>query len=227
MIDSSDFRLMKLVHALVWSGLVISGLAVLTACSPAAEKAPPIPAVYVTPVHNDHGEDMRILSGAVRPRIESELAFRAGGKVTARLVDLGQAVRAGQPLARIDAADYQLVADAAAEQLRAAQVDATQAASDAARFKRLLLDGSVGAADHERQQARSDAAAARVVQAERQLEPAEAASASAATLAAAAATPAAAEQDPRRFLLAVMNDPAIEMGLRIKAAKALLPGSTR
>ena len=49
-------------------------------------------------------------------------------------------------------------------------MDATQAASDAARFKRLLLDGSVGAADHERQQARSDAAAARVVQAERQLE---------------------------------------------------------
>ena len=81
MIDSSDFRLMKLVHALVWSGLVISGLAVLTACSPAAEKAPPIPAVYVTPVHNDHGEDMRILSGAVRPRIESDLAFRAGLEV--------------------------------------------------------------------------------------------------------------------------------------------------
>lgn len=170
MIDASDFRLLKLAHAPVWTGLVLSGLAVLTACSPAAEKAPPMPAVYVTPVHNDHGQDVRILSGAVRPRVESDLAFRAGGKVTARLVDIGQAVRAGQPLARIDAADYQLAADAAAEQLRAAQVDATQAASDAARFKRLLADGSVGAADHERQQARSEAAAARLVQAERQLE---------------------------------------------------------
>lgn len=161
---------MKFAHALLQSGLAITGLAVLTACSPAAEKAPPIPAVYVTPVHNDQGDDVRILSGAVRPRIESDLAFRAGGKVIARLVDIGQAVRAGQPLARIDATDYQLAADAAAEQLRAAQVDATQAASDAARFKRLQIDGSVGAADHERQQARSDAAAARLVQAERQLE---------------------------------------------------------
>lgn len=37
----------------------------------------------------------------------------------------------------------------------------------------------------------------------------------------------AAEQDPRRFLLAVMNDPTVEMGLRIEAAKALLPCSTR
>lgn len=31
--------------------------------------------------------------------------------------------------------------------------------------------------------------------------------------------------DPRRFLLAVMNDPAVELHLRIEAAKALLPGS--
>lgn len=31
--------------------------------------------------------------------------------------------------------------------------------------------------------------------------------------------------DPRRFLLAVMNDPAVELRLRIEAAKALLPAS--
>jgi hypothetical protein len=30
-------------------------------------------------------------------------------------------------------------------------------------------------------------------------------------------------QDPKRFLLAVMNDPATDMPLRIEAAKALLP----
>lgn len=32
----------------------------------------------------------------------------------------------------------------------------------------------------------------------------------------------ATETDPRRFLLSVMNDPAVEMALRIEAAKALL-----
>ncbi len=31
------------------------------------------------------------------------------------------------------------------------------------------------------------------------------------------------ETDPRRFLLSVMNDPAVDMSLRIEAAKALLP----
>lgn len=36
-------------------------------------------------------------------------------------------------------------------------------------------------------------------------------------------TPAGGQQDPRRFLLEVMNDPAIALNLRIEAAKALLP----
>jgi hypothetical protein len=32
-----------------------------------------------------------------------------------------------------------------------------------------------------------------------------------------------AEQSPRGFLLAVMNDPAVDLSLRIAAAQALLP----
>jgi RND family efflux transporter MFP subunit len=144
--------------------------AALAACSPEPAPRLVVPAVFVSPVHNDRGGEKRVLFGTVRPRLEAELAFRTGGKVTARLVDLGQTVRAGQALARIDPADYQLGAQAAAEQQRAAEVDAVQATSDAARFKRLLADGSVGAADAERQQARADAATARLAQAVKQSE---------------------------------------------------------
>lgn len=142
----------------------------LAACSPKPAAPPLVPSVFVSPVRNDSGATQRVLFGSVRPRVEADLSFRTGGKVTARLVELGQNVRAGQPLARIDPADYQLAVQAAAEQQRAAEVDAAQAASDAARFKRLLADGSVGAADAERQQARADAAAARLVQAQKQSE---------------------------------------------------------
>ena len=141
------------------------GLALaLTACAPKAAPAPVVQSVYVTPVRNDNGTAQRVLFGSVRPRVEADLSFRTGGKLTERLVELGQSVRTGQVLARIDPADYQLAAQAAAEQQRAAEVDAVQSASDAARFKRLLADGSVGAADAERQQARADAAAARLIQ---------------------------------------------------------------
>lgn len=149
--------------------LLLLTLLALAACSRPQPPAPPAPAVYVSPVHHTEGQRMRSFSGTWRPRIESDLAFRVGGKVSARLVELGQAVRAGQPLARLDAADVQLGLEAATDQWRAAEVDAVQAASDAARFKRLVADGSVGAADQERQQARADAAAARLAQAARQL----------------------------------------------------------
>ncbi len=140
----------------------------LTACAPESAPAPVVQSVYVSPVRNDSGASQRVLFGSVRPRVEADLSFRAGGKVTERLVELGQHVRAGQALARIDPADYQLAVQAATEQQRAAEVDAVQANSDAARFKRLLADGSVGAADAERQQARADAAAARLIQAQKQ-----------------------------------------------------------
>jgi RND family efflux transporter MFP subunit len=144
--------------------------ALLAGCAPEPAAPPIVPSVFVSPVRNDSGTAQRVLFGSVRPRVEAELGFRVGGKVTARLVELGQAVRAGQALARIDPADYQLALQAATEQQRAAEVDAVQAASDAARFQRLLADGSVGAADAERQQARSDAAAARLAQAQQQAE---------------------------------------------------------
>lgn len=142
--------------------------ALLAACAPPPAAPPVVPAVFVSPVRNDPGATQRVLFGSVRPRVEADVSFRTGGKVTARLVELGQTVRAGQALGRIDPIDHQLAVQAAADQQRAAEVDAVQAASDAARFQRLLADGSVGAADAERQQARADAAAARLAQAQRQ-----------------------------------------------------------
>ncbi len=155
-------------HPLRWALPALAAL--LAACSPKPAAPPVVPSVFVSPVRNDSGAAQRVLFGSVRPRVEAELSFRTGGNVTARLVELGQNVRSGQALARVDPADYQLAVQAAAEQQRAAEVDAVQAASDAARFKRLLADGSVGAADAERQQARADAAAARLTQAQKQSE---------------------------------------------------------
>jgi RND family efflux transporter MFP subunit len=159
----------RIFPALSLSSIAIASL-LLTACS-----APPAPAaavkpVFVTTVTPVNATQSRSFTSAVRARVETELGFRTGGKVVERLADVGDSVKAGQVLARLDPADYQLAVKAAADQVQAASVDAQQAASDEARFRRLLADGSVGAADHERQKARADAAAARLDQANRQLE---------------------------------------------------------
>lgn len=142
----------------------------LAACSEPGAPAAIVKPVFVTTVTQTASAQTRAFTSVVRARVETDLGFRAGGKVVERLVEVGDVVKAGQALARLDPADYQLGARAAADQVQAASVDAQQAASDEARMRRLLADGSVGAADHERQKARADAAAARLDQARRQLD---------------------------------------------------------
>lgn len=107
-------------------------LPLLTACG---EKAPP-PDTFasgprlVNALKVGAGEtaDERLYSGEARARHESQLAFRVGGKLVARLVDPGARVRAGQPLARLDPADLQLsAAQAEANRaLAAAELQRTQ-----------------------------------------------------------------------------------------------------
>ena len=159
---------MRRTHPAVALTATMAAAALLAACS---EPAPPpavVKPVFVTTVTQAASAQTRSFTSVVRARVETDLGFRAGGKVVDRLVEVGDAVKAGQPLARLDPVDYRLAVGAAADQVEAAAVDAQQAASDEARLRRLLTDGSVGSADHERQKARADAAAARLEQAKRQ-----------------------------------------------------------
>lgn len=161
--------------AIRWRRLGVLALMVtlpvaLVACKEAPAPRTTVPVVFVSTVHNHIGASERMLFGHLQPRVESEVSFRVGGKVLSRHVELGDSVKAGQVLGRLDPADYLLGVQSATEQVRAATVDEAQATSDALRFQRLLADGSVGAADAERQQARADAAAARLAQARAQLE---------------------------------------------------------
>lgn len=60
-------------------------------------------------------------SGSVRARTEMNLGFRVNGKITERLVNIGQQVEPGDVLARIDATDYQLAVKTAEANLAAAE----------------------------------------------------------------------------------------------------------
>jgi len=83
------------------------------------------------------------LTGTVAARIESTLAFREGGRITQRLVNDGQTVRAGQLLARIDPADLGEGMAAARARSVAAQrsVDAARATADRASADERRLRG--------------------------------------------------------------------------------------
>jgi RND family efflux transporter MFP subunit len=113
-------------------------------------------------------ETSREFTGIVGARVQSDLAFRVGGKVVARLVDAGQVVRRGQPLMRIDPTDYALAAQASAGNVAAIRARAAQTGADEARYRDLVAAGAVSASAYDQAKAAALAARAELQAAESQ-----------------------------------------------------------
>ena len=96
---------------------------------------------------------IRGYSGEVRARSETTLGFRIAGKIVERCVDVGQAVEAGQVLARLDPADSAL-------QLAQAEAQHALAAADLARYRDLRTKNFVSASALDARETAFKAAAA-------------------------------------------------------------------
>lgn len=107
-------------------------------------------------------------AGEVKPRTESRLSFRVNGKLLSRTVNLGDTVRAGQVLARIDAQDLKLAQAAAAAGVAAARTSRDQAGADYKRFVDLQRQGFISIAELERRDSAFKAAQAQLEQAKAQ-----------------------------------------------------------
>lgn len=79
-------------------------------------------------------------AGEVRAREEAALAFRVGGKLVRRQVDVGDRVRAGDVLAELDPGDLQLQVQSLQAQLEAAEAQLARARADHARVAALAGD---------------------------------------------------------------------------------------
>jgi len=152
-------------RALPAAALLVAALA-LGGCGKPAPQAPEARPVRLMQVSPSAGKTRFEFSGDVRPRIESRLGFRVGGKIAARLVDVGATVRKGQPLARLDATDLSLAETASRAQFEAAKTDRDLAASDLKRYNDLFAKGFISAAEQHRRQATFDSAEAHLQQAQ-------------------------------------------------------------
>src|SRR5947209_1368999 len=122
--------------------------------------------VRIVELDSPSGAD-RAFTGVVSARVQSNLGFRVPGKITNRFVDMGQFVRAGEPLMTIDRTDYlhaitarPEAVTARAETVTAAKAKAYQAAADEARYRGLVKSGAVSASVYDQIKAASDAAQA-------------------------------------------------------------------
>ncbi len=146
----------------------VLAFATLTAChhaEPDPRTRPPLVRV-TTPVAANAAT--REFTGVVAARIQSDLGFRVGGKITQRLVDTGQFVRRGQPLMRIDGTDLSLATRASQGTVDAARARAEQTGADERRYRDLVGAGAVSASAYDQAKAAADAARAQLSAAQAQ-----------------------------------------------------------
>jgi RND family efflux transporter MFP subunit len=126
--------------------------------------------VLTIKVHYEPQTPDRSFVGTVRPRIESDVGFRVAGKVARRVVEVGQVVEAGQPLALLDEADLKLQAEQAEAELKAASGVLLQAAAAERRATELRAKGWSTDVQVDQAHAAADEARGRVTRAERSVE---------------------------------------------------------
>jgi RND family efflux transporter MFP subunit len=108
----------------------------------------------------------RGFTGIIGARVQSNLGFRVPGKIVERLVNVGQPVKAGQPVMRIDETDLRLALTAKRNAVIAARASAVQTQADEQRYGKLVGDGWVSRQRYEQAKAASDAAQAQLAAAE-------------------------------------------------------------
>lgn len=106
--------------------------------------------------------------GEVRGRYESQLAFQVAGKINARMVNVGDSVRAGQVLLALDPKDVNQSVEATAAQLASARASYKLDADNAARYSSLYAQGAVSEAVRDQYQTQLEAASAALRQAQAQ-----------------------------------------------------------
>src|SRR6201988_5383403 len=161
---SSYFRLLT-GAALAFVAITLAG------CNEqAAEQVAQGRPVLVATVKYEAASPERSFVGTIKPRIETDMGFRVPGKVAKRLVEVGQTVDIGQPLALLDEVDLKLQAEQAQAEFTAATGVLGQAGTSEQRAQDLRATGWTTGAQMDSARAAADEARARLNRAERQVE---------------------------------------------------------
>ena len=155
---------------LAGASLALVAIALAGCNDTVAQKAAPSRPVLVATVHYEAESPERSFVGTIKPRIETDMGFRVPGKVAKRLVEVGQTVDLGQPLATLDEVDLKLQAEQAEAELRAATGVEAQAAAAETRARELKAKGWATDAQMDQARAAADEARARLNRAQRSVE---------------------------------------------------------
>ncbi|MEG3640173.1 efflux RND transporter periplasmic adaptor subunit [Magnetococcus sp. PR-3] len=129
----------------------------------------PRPIAWIKVEGRDFAQVRRI-SGLMKPAETAKLSFDISGRVSAVKVTLGDSVKAGQELARLDTKSYRLNVEAVKGQLQEAQASLTEAKNHFKRQSNLFKKGWVAQAAFDDAKASLDSALSAVKIAQAQLD---------------------------------------------------------
>ena len=153
----------------LWAPL--ASLVLWAACAdPPLPPEPVIRAVRVTEVYATGGGRVRAFSGVARAGVESTLSFRVPGTIEELPVRVGDRVRVGQLIARLDAVDYELQVKETEASLSQTQAQAQNADAGLRRVRGMYENDNASRADLDAAVANAASAGAQVESVSKRLE---------------------------------------------------------
>ncbi len=145
------------------AGLMLLTAALLAGCQRVDEApAPEIRPVRAITVAQRLPDNSVVLTGTVQAQNEINLSFRVDGRLIERLVDMGDNVRPGQLIARLDPQNEESALQSVRAQLAGAQAQLVEARSNYQRMRELVVEDAVSRAQYEQAKALLQSAEAQV-----------------------------------------------------------------
>lgn len=145
------------------AALLLLALGLLAGCQRAVEApAPEIRPVRAVTVAQRAPDNSVVLTGTVQAQNEINLSFRIDGRLIERLVDVGDNVRPGQLIARLDPQNEESSLQSVRAQLAGAQAQLVEARSNYERMRELVVEDAVSRAQYEQAKALLQSAEAQV-----------------------------------------------------------------
>jgi RND family efflux transporter MFP subunit len=148
-------------RALTWG--VLSMVVALAGCAREAEPPPPeIRPVRTITVASRAADNSVALTGTVQAQNEINLSFRIDGRLVERLVEIGDNVRPGQLIARLDPQNEESSLQSVRAQLAGANAQLVEARSNYERMRDLVAEDAVSRAQYEQAKALLQSAEAQI-----------------------------------------------------------------
>ena len=158
------------VRATLLRSLIPAAVLAAGCARPDATRHSEPPTVLVTRPVSESAPCLQTYTGSVRPRYETNVAFRVVGKLIARKVEVGDRVTAGQVLSVLDPTDFELAVKAAENDRNAAEATARNAELEEERSRRARVSGVISASEYDARKANLDTATEQLQKAGRSLE---------------------------------------------------------